>query len=106
MITATAAAASLLAACSGDPVQLGTRSDQPLPKGAKTRDIQSSACGFQLLWFIPININGRQQTAYNKLLAQANGDAITDVQVGEHWFYGFAGTGYCTDLHAKAVTTD
>lgn len=95
-------AASLLAACAGTPVSLGTRVTGPLPTG-NTRTITAEACGFQLLLFIPIRINGRMERAYESLQAQAAGDTITDVEVKESWTYGLIGTGYCTSLRAKAV---
>jgi hypothetical protein len=94
--------AALLAACAGTPVSLGTRVSGPNPTGAE-RTITAEACGFQLLLFIPISINGRAQRAYQALEAQAGGEFITNVQVQERWTYGFVGTQYCTTLQAKAV---
>ena len=94
--------AALLAACTGIPVALGTRAAGPVPTGAE-RTITAEACGFQLLLFIPININDRAQRAYQALEAEAGGDFITNVQVQERWTYGFVGTQYCTGLQAKAV---
>ena len=98
MLTATA---SLLAACAGAPTSLGTRVSTPLPDGPE-RVITAEACGFQLLLFIPININDRMQRANRALEAQADGAFITDVKVQESWAYGFVGTVYCTTLQAKA----
>jgi hypothetical protein len=95
-------AATLLAACAGTPVSLGTRVAGPIPAGIE-RTITAEACGFQLLLFIPIQINNRAQRAYQVLEAQAGGDFITDVQVEESWTYAFVGTSYCTGLRAKAV---
>lgn len=94
--------ATLLSACAGAPVSLGTRVGGPVPTGAE-RTIAAEACGFQLLLFIPIAINSRAQRAYQALEAQAGGDFITNVQVQERWTYGFVGTQYCTGLRAKAV---
>jgi len=93
---------TVLAACAGTPVSLGTRVVGPVPDGAE-RTIEAEACGFQLLLFIPININDRAQRAYQILEGQAGGDFITDVQVEERWTYGLVGTAYCTALRAKAV---
>lgn len=95
-------AATLLTACAGTPVSLGTRINGSIPAGAQ-RTIEAEACGFQLLLFIPISINSRAERAYQELEAKAEGDFITDVQVKERWSYGFVGTRYCTALRAKAV---
>lgn len=99
---AVAAAAALMAGCAGTPVSLGSRVSGPVPSGAE-RTITAEACGFQLLLFIPISINGRMERAYGSLQAQAAGDFITDVQVQESWGWGFVGTSYCTTLQAKAI---
>ena len=62
--------------------------------------VSSGACGFQLLLLIPIGINSRQTRAYDALVQNAGGAALTDVKMRERWFYGFVGTGYCTELTA------
>jgi hypothetical protein len=64
------------------------------------RTIIGEASGLQLLLFIPISVNGRQEQAYRTLLAQADGGFITDVQVKESWTYCFVGTLYRTTLTA------
>lgn len=97
-----AAAATLLSACAGTPVSLGTRSAVAMPNGAE-RAISAEACGFQLLLLIPIAINERMSRAYESLQAQAAGDYITAVQVQERWNWGLVGTLYCTVLQAKAI---
>lgn len=96
--------ASLMGACAGTPVSLGTRVSGPIPTGQE-RIITAEACGFQLLLFIPIAVNGRMESAYRSLQEQAAGDYITDVQVQERWTYAFVGTVYCTGLRAKAIRT-
>jgi len=93
---------ALLAGCAGTPVQLGSRVAGKVPTG-ESRAISAEACGFQLLLFIPIGVNGRFAAAYNMLEAAAGGDFITDVEVQERWTYGFVGTAYCTELRAKAI---
>lgn len=94
---------TLLAGCAGKPVQLGSRvTPGGVPTGV-SRIISAEACGFQLLQFIPIALNGRLDSAYTQLEAAAGGDFITDVEVQERWVYGFVGTSYCTELRAKAV---
>lgn len=66
------------------------------------RKITASASGFQLLLFIPIGVNDRHQNAYGQLLAEANGDYITDVKIEESWTYGLVGTSYTTTMRATA----
>lgn len=68
----------------------------------KGRKITASASGFQLLLFIPIGINDRHQNAYHQLLAEANGDYITDINIEESWTYGLIGTSYITTITATA----
>jgi hypothetical protein len=102
-IALAATTLALLAGCAGTPVSLGT----PVVAGkiptGESRSISAEACGFQLFLLIPIGINGRLESAYSALQAQAGGDFITDVEVQERWSYGFVGTRYCTELRAKAV---
>jgi hypothetical protein len=94
---------STCAACTGTPVNMGSRGAIPAVNAADARTITSEACGFQLLLFIPIALNSRAERAYKDLEAQAAGDFITDVQVQERWSWGFVGTSYCTVIQAKAV---
>ena len=94
-----------LVGCSGTPIKLGS-ANQYIGQGeidASTgRSIKASASGFQLLLFIPININDRQERAYQSLLAQAGGDYVTNVAVNESWIWAFLGTVYKTTLTATA----
>ncbi len=101
-IALVATSLALLAGCAGKPVQLGSRVTGSVPAG-ESRTISAEACGFQLLMFIPIALNGRLEAAYSALEAKAGGDFITDVEVQERWIYGFVGTSYCTELRAKAI---
>lgn len=64
--------------------------------------ISAKACGFQLFWLIPININTRLEQAYSGLQQQAGNDKIADLSIEESWKYGFVGTIYCTRLEAVA----
>lgn len=66
------------------------------------RSIEGSASGFQLLLFIPIGTNNRHENAYGQLMAQANGDYVTDVKIEESWTYAFVGTVYTTKITATA----
>lgn len=96
---------SSLAGCTGNPVRVG-QVDQPLSGGridySRGRTISASASGFQLLLFIPISINDRQERAYSILRGQSGGDYITDVKVKESWIYALVGTVYKTTLEATA----
>lgn len=103
-LLATLTSASLLTACAGTPVPLGSRVTDAVVGTAKP--ITAEACGFQLLLFIPIALNSRLERAYGALQTQADGAVITDVEVQEDWTYGFVGTSYCTRLRAKAVKPD
>lgn len=96
------AAALMLGACAGAPVAVGTRFGQPVASG-EAHTIEARACGFQLLLFIPININDRMERAYTSLQTKAEGGAITNVEAQDSWGWRFVGTEYCTTLRAKTV---
>jgi hypothetical protein len=90
------------AGCVGTPVTFKSPANIKYDT-MKGRTVTGSSCGFQLLLFIPININGRQRQAYSDLLANAGPEYyVTDIQVSERWAYAFVGTVYCTDLQATA----
>jgi hypothetical protein len=98
-------AALLLSACSGTPVKTGEANqqiDMTDVDFSNGRTISASAAGFQLLLFIPININDRHERAFQTLLGQAGGDYITDIKVKESWTYAFVGTVYKTTMEAIA----
>lgn len=100
-----AIAALLLAACTGTPVKTGAANQQidiANVDFSKGRKISAAASGFQLLLFIPININDRQERAFQTLLGQAGGDYVTDIKVDESWTYAFVGTVYKTTIEAMA----
>ena len=90
------------AGCVGTPVTFKSLTDVKYD-ATKGRTISGSACGFQLLFLIPIKINDRHERAYAELRADAGpGHYVTDINVSERWKYGFVGTAYCTDLKATA----
>ncbi|WP_194436895.1 hypothetical protein [Vibrio fluminensis] len=62
--------------------------------------VSASASGFQLLLFIPININDRHERAFNEIKYQAGDGLIGNIQVKESWTYGFVGTQYTTTIVA------
>ena len=68
----------------------------------KQEKFSSSASGFQLLLFIPIEINSRHQRAYQDLRNQAGKDYLTNIRITESWTYAFVGTVYTTKLEATA----
>jgi len=72
----------------------------------KPRIVSSSASGFQLLLFIPIETNTRQKRAYDMLKAQANGNYLSDVTIKESWTWAFVGTVYTTEMTAKVYPRD
>lgn len=96
--------------CNGRPITIG--SSQLGNSGQKVnvskidftrgRDVSAEAGGFQLLLFIPININDRHERAYQSLRAQAGSDFLSDVKIKESWTYGLVGTVYTTRFEAKA----
>jgi hypothetical protein len=91
-----------LAPRAGTPVAVGTRADQ-LTAGGESRVIQAQACGFELLMFIPININDRMARAYASLQTSAEGGAISNVEIQDSWGWRLIGTQYCTTLRARTV---
>lgn len=98
-------ASMLIVGCVSAPIMFGGNRPQFVNNNdvdfSKARQITTSASGFQLLLFIPININGRFESAYNDLISQAGFDYITDVKIDESWTYAFVGTIYTTTLTAK-----
>ena len=91
----------LIIGCSGTPVHIKTASPKLYENVTdKGKTITASASGFQLLLFIPIDINDRQQRAYQMLEAQAGGGYITDVKIKEEWTYALVGTSYKTTMTA------
>lgn len=96
--------------CSGRTITLGNsqlgNSDQKINVSkidlTRGREVSAQASGFQLLLFIPININDRHERAYQSLRAQAGSDFLSDVKIKESWTYGLVGTLYTTRFEAKA----
>ncbi|MFT5835699.1 MAG: hypothetical protein ACI9RG_000592 [Sulfurimonas sp.] len=89
-----------LVGCSGRPVHI--KNVPYLYENAKGegKQITAVSSGFQLLLFIPININDRQERAYALLQAKAGDGIITDVKIKESWKYAFVGTIYRTTMTA------
>ena len=92
-----------LSGCAGKPITFKSVDPKSYADVKdKGRTITASASGFQLLLLIPMGINTRHESAYGQLLAQANGDYITDVKIEESWTYAFVGTVYTTTITATA----
>ena len=87
--------------CAGTKVHFA---DAPMERLdlSKVHDVTGSASGFQLLLFIPINVNSRHQRAYEELQDRARGDFLTDIKIQDSWTYAFVGTIYRTTLTATA----
>jgi len=91
----------VLIGCSGKPISIPSIDPKEYKDDKnKGHEISASASGFQLLLFIPINVNDRQDVAYNRLKSKANGGNITDVKIKESWTYAFIGTVYETTITA------
>jgi hypothetical protein len=91
----------VLIGCSGKPISIpNVEPEVYKQKKNQGHEISASASGFQLLLFIPININDRHDVAYSLLKAKANGGHITDVKIKESWTYAFVGTVYTTTITA------
>ena len=91
----------ILSSCSGIPIKFGNSDQNFNIKSvdfSRGRDISATASGFQLLLFIPININDRHQRAYQLLSAQAGDNYLTNIRITESWTYGLVGTAYTTKL--------
>ena len=91
--------------CASNPIKVGSVDSQfnyDSIDWTKGRSISASASGFQLLLVIPININDRQEKAYQILRGQAGNDYISDVKIKEAWTYGLIGTVYTTTIETTA----
>lgn len=90
-----------LIGCAGTPITLKSFPAKDIIQ-TSSRPISAQACGFQLLLFIPININSRLEQAYSALQEEAGNDKIANLRIEEYWRYAFVGTVYCTRLTAIA----
>lgn len=62
-----------------------------------------TATGIMLFSFIPIQQNNKIERATDSLLRTYGGDAVTDVQVRERWFWAWVLNGYKTDVQATIL---
>ncbi len=95
--------AATLVACSSGPVKLDRNTLAAAPVDGQRRSIESEACGFQLLYLVPLGVNSQHRRAVEKLYEEADGDYVQDIRLVDHWGYGFVGTNYCVQLTATAV---
>lgn len=98
------AAVLLLTACQGVPVNFSGSAvtDRAQIDPYQGQRISAEASGFQLLVLIPININNRQQRAFEQLRKVAGDRLLTDIAITESWQWGFVGTVYTTRIDATA----
>lgn len=104
-ISAIVLSGLIMFGCAGRPIHLSPENqkvDLTTIDFEKGRDLSASASGFQLLLFIPININDRHERAFQQLRGQAGSDYITDIKIQESWIWGLVGTAYKTTIMAKA----
>ncbi|HEY3699895.1 MAG TPA: hypothetical protein VGK97_11220, partial [Spongiibacteraceae bacterium] len=70
---------------------------------------EGSACGSMLLlqtslYFIPVGLNSRVETAYNRALEKKPGaKSLVNVTVQENWFWWVLGTARCVTVKGEAV---
>lgn len=62
-----------------------------------------TATGIMLFNFIPIQQNNKIERATDSLMRTYGGDAVTDVQVRERWFWAWVLNGYKTDVQATIL---
>jgi len=88
--------------CQSTPIRLNNITERSDIDTTKGRKITAHASGFQLFLVIPINVNSRQERAYQQLVEKAGNDVISDVRITERWTYGYVGTAYTTLMEAMA----
>jgi hypothetical protein len=92
----------VITSCAGQPVKFNELSEQKYD-ATKPKMVTASACGFQLLLVIPININTRARLAFDSLISKAGVDyVVKDIKVQEKWYYALIGTVYCTEFEGTA----
>lgn len=89
-----------LSSCVSDSVKLVNRFSQKPSKVTSSYPVSAEACGFQLLLFIPIEINNRMTRAMTNLETKSYGGYLTNFSIEESWSYGLVGTQYCTKISA------
>jgi hypothetical protein len=62
-----------------------------------------TATGIMLFGFIPIGQNDKIHRAIEQLLAKNNGDALTDIEIQERWFWAYILNGYKVEVAAKVL---
>lgn len=90
------------AGCSSGWIQLSNGVDKP-PANGKKAVFSESACGFNLLGFIPISINDRYARAWKRLNNLTQDAFIEKIIAEESWTYAYVGTVYCTEITVNVV---
>jgi hypothetical protein len=95
--------AGLAVGCTGSPIRVGSvdpergLTDFDLEHG---RRVEAKATGFQVLLFLPIQVNSRHERAWQIILRQADRGHVTDVEIEEIWAWALVGTLYTTRIRA------
>lgn len=101
-----AAFSLLLAACTSMPTTVTTLPEKEIKSLGQT---EGHACGSMLLlstayYFMPIGLNSRVETAYNRALQQKPGaKSLVNVTVQEDWYWWVLGTARCVTVKGEAV---
>ncbi len=64
---------------------------------------EETATGIMLFQLIPIQQNSKVARATQALMEAYGGDAVTNVQVRERWFWAWVLNGYKTDVRATVL---
>lgn len=63
-----------------------------------THEGEGTACGVNLLGFIPIKVNSRIERAYQQALEKAGATGLMETQVTDRWYWIYVGDLFCTDV--------
>jgi hypothetical protein len=92
----------LLSGCVGHYYQMPTP-PVDLNKYEVVAEGEETATGIMLFQLIPIQQNSKIARATQALMEAYGGDAVTNVQVRERWFWAWVLNGYKTDVRATVL---
>jgi hypothetical protein len=101
-----AALSLVLAACTSNPTTITSTPSEGMKSLGQT---EGSACGSMLLLqtsasFIPVGLNERVQTAYDRALKKKPGaTALVNVTVQQNWYWWIIGTAHCATVKGEAM---
>lgn len=101
-----AALSLTLAACTSTPTTITSTPSNGMTSLGQT---EGKACGSMLLLqtslsFIPVGLNSRVQTAYDRALQKKPGaTSLVNVTVQEDWFWWVIGTARCVTVKGEAM---